>query len=131
MLIHALQFPCSNWLLQNIYWGSGITLTIRQFLPQTWNVKTSKNTVIKVHTGISKGCTCRVFFLSKEVRKKCCLDSFNRSNCHSYWLLDLQKQRKNKIVFAKATLRNIIIFWALNIKIVILEREGETNLSDF
>lgn len=71
------------------------------------------------------------FFLSKEVRKKCCLDSFNRSNCHSYWLLDLQKQRKNKIVFAKATLRNIIIFWALNIKIVILEREGETNLSDF
>lgn len=131
MLIHALQFPCSNWLLQNIYWSSGITLTIRQFLPQTWNVKTSKNTVIKVHTGISKGCTCRVFFLIKEVRKKCCLDSFNRSNCHSYWLLDLQKQRKNKIVFAKATLRNIIIFWALNIKIVILEREGETNLSDF
>lgn len=67
------------------------------------------------------------FFLSKEVWKKCCLDSFNRFNCHS----DLQKQRKNKIVFAKATLRNIIIFWALNIKIVILEREGETNLSDF
>lgn len=125
------NFPAVIDFCKNIYWSSGITLTIRQFLPQTWNVKTSKNTVIKVHTGISKGCTCRVFFLSKEVRKKCCLDSFNRSNCHSYWLLDLQKQRKNKIVFAKATLRNIIIFWALYIKIVILEREGETNLSDF